>query len=470
MRIALFGGSFNPPGLHHRAIAGKLAEIFDQVRVIPCGPRPDKPVTGSIPPIYRAALADLAFGDMPRVQVDLFDLEQGTFTRTHALQKRYQTLGEIWHVVGADLVAGGAAGLSPIQKSWERGQDLWQSAHFAVLTRPEHAINPADLPPNARLIELHENGASTEIRIRLSRGESVAHLVSPRVAEYIHRYGLYRAPIPGTWARGSLTDAAFHLLADAANAKARDFASRLPAAADGADSRFITVLGGDGALLRSIREHWRQRLPFFGINAGHIGFLMNGADQVFGAAFPPGDVIFRQLPMLYLEFEDASGKVETAYAFNDAWLERQTSQSAWLDVRVDGVLRIAKLVSDGALVATAAGSTAYARSMGASPMPADTPAWLVVGSNVMEPAHWRHALLPNEATVEIRNLAPSKRPLRAFADGQETELRDIVAMRARLSRAAGAELVFCASHDMAEKIAAIQFQGGGAGSQGFANP
>jgi len=76
----------------------------------------------------------------------------------------------------------------------------------------------------------------------------------------------------------------------------------------------------------------------------------------------------------------------------------------------------------------------------------------------MEPSHWRNALLPTDATVEIRNLLPDRRPLRAFVDGQEIS-GPIVALRARLSRAAGAELVFCASHDMAEKIAAIQFQG-----------
>jgi NAD+ kinase len=271
------------------------------------------------------------------------------------------------------------------------------------------------------------------------------------------RYGLYRAPIPLTWARGSLAEAPFHLQTDTANPRARDLAARLPAP-DGPEARFITILGGDGAMLRGIREHWRRRLPFFGINAGHIGFLMNGPEEVMGVPFPPGDVIFRQLPMLYLEFEDAGGRVETGYAFNDAWVERLTSQSAWLDIRVDGKVRIPKLVSDGALVATAAGSTAYARSMGASPVPADTAAWLLVGSNVMEPSHWRNALLPTDSEVEMRNLAPQRRPLRAFADGQEVA-GDIVALRARLSRAAGVELVFCASHDMAEKIASIQFQG-----------
>jgi NAD kinase len=225
------------------------------------------------------------------------------------------------------------------------------------------------------------------------------------------------------------------------------------------EADFITVLGGDGAMLRSIREHWRLRLPYYGVNAGHLGFLMNGARSVFTAGFPPEDVIFRQLPMLYLEMEDDRGEVRTAYGFNDAWIERSSSQSAWLEVSVNGVTRLKKLVSDGALVSTAAGSTAYARSMGASPLLADTPAWLLVGSNVMEPVDWKSALLSIDTTIEMRSLDPIHRPLRAYVDGQD--FGTVVRMKARISRAAAAEIVFNATHDMAEKIAAIQFRGTG---------
>ncbi len=458
MRIAIFGGSFNPPGRHHRAIAETLAREFDEVRVIPCGPRPDKSVTDSIPPIYRAALADLAFAGLPKVVVDLFDLEQATFSRNWELQERFAPMGEVWHVVGTDLIAGGGRGAAPIQTSWAKGEELWKTARFAVLQRPGHDIDPGDLPPHSQLIPLNVPGSSTEIRERLGRGESIEDLVLPRVRDYIDRYGLYRAPIPGTRARGSLHDAPFLVCSDTKNPKTDALAEKTGAGVSDGEAKFINVLGGDGAMLRCIREHWRKRLPFFGINAGNLGFLMNAPEQVFSEPFPPSDVILRQLPMLYLEFESASGETRTAYGFNDAWLERSTSQSAWLEVRVNGEVRIAKLVSDGALVATAAGSTAYARSMGASPLLADTPAWLLVGSNVLQPAHWRSALLSIDSTVEIRNLSPDKRPVEAFVDGHS--MGEVVALRARISCAAAAELVFCASHDMADKIAAIQFEAG----------
>lgn len=460
-RIAIFGGSFNPPGSHHRRIAQALAARFDDVRVIPCGPRPDKAATDAVPPVFRAALADITFGGMRKVTVDLFDLEQNNFTRNCDLQARYEPLGDPWHVVGADLIAGGARGRSAIQTSWKNGRKLWLSASFAVLTRAGHDIEKRDLPPRHELIEIDAPGSSTIIRELLGRGEPAASLLVPRALDYIERYGLYRAPIPSSWARGSLANAGFLIHSDVRNPKAAQWAKKFRAVAKSRsaglsrDPRFILTLGGDGAMLRCIREHWRQRLPFFGVNAGHLGFLMNRSDDVTKDSFPPADVIFRQLPMLYLEFEAANGKITTACGFNDAWVERSTSQSAWLEVTVNGIRRIPKLVSDGALVATAAGSTAYARSMGASPLLADTPAWLLVGSNVLEPVQWKSALLSIDTTVEIRSLDPKKRPIEAFVDGHSQG--EIVALRARISKSAAAELAFRASHDMAEKIAAIQF-------------
>lgn len=432
-----------------------LAEHFDEVRVIPCGPRPDKPELNTVPPVFRAALCDITFRDIDRVTVDLFDLEQDTFTRNHALEEIYAPLGEVWHVVGADWLAGGADGQSAVQTGWEKGPEMWLGSRFAVLTRPGHELDTEDLPPQHEFFPFELEESSTKIRDLLLYGQQAGHLLDERAHNYIERYGLYRGTNPATWSRGSLSDAHCLMEIDSRNAKAIEWGNQLTPHTADKDPDFIAAIGGDGTMLRAIREHWRKRVPFFGINAGHLGFLMNAPEQVLSAPFPPQDVIFRQLPLLYVEIETDEGSTHSTYAFNDAWVERATSLSAWLEIHVNGIPRLPRLVSDGALVSTAAGSTAYARSMGASPLLADTPAWLLVGSNVMEPANWKSALLSTDAYVEIKCLEPQFRPVSAYVDGiAQGKIRSL---RARLSRAATVEIAFLSNRDMAEKIAAIQF-------------
>ena len=149
------------------------------------------------------------------------------------------------------------------------------------------------------------------------------------------------------------------------------------------------------------------------------------------------------------------GQWRSALAFNDAWVERSTSQSAWIEIKLNDQVRLPKLVADGALLSTASGSTAYARAMGAMPLLADTPALVLVGSNVMSPPNWKCVLLSYDSEIVLTTLDPHKRPIEAYVDGFSQGEVDI--MRVRVSRIAAAELAFSAQHDMTEKIAQIQF-------------
>ena len=334
---------------------------------------------------------------------------------------------------------------------------MWESLQFLVVARSGIPAVPGDQPPRSRVVELEapQDDASSSIRDRIFRREPYQHLVPREVAAYIERYGLYRGRIPSRTTRFVIEEPRIVVFADQRNERALAWAEQLRPFEDAITPNCIVVIGGDGTMLRAIRAHWRRRLPFLGINAGHIGFLLNGADTLLGSRFAPGELVVRQMPMLYLEFEKADGSSETALAFNDAWVERISSQSAWLEVQVNDQVRIPKLVGDGALVSTAAGSTAYARSMGCPPLLADTPGWLIAGSNVLDPPGWKSALLSTEAQVAIRNIGGEKRRLRGFVDGRAAG--EVNALRARLSRIAAAELAFCPQHDMAEKIAQIQF-------------
>jgi hypothetical protein len=88
-KTVIFGGSFNPPGTHHVKMITPLLVAFDEVIIVPCGDRPDKPTTGAVSAADRAAMAHLAFGNIAtKVRVDDFDLTGGTFMRTIDLQAR----------------------------------------------------------------------------------------------------------------------------------------------------------------------------------------------------------------------------------------------------------------------------------------------------------------------------------------------------------------------------------------------
>lgn len=452
--IAIFGGSFNPPGVHHRAIVEHLSKFFQRVIVVPCGPRPDKPTTTEVAPIHRAVMADLNFRGLPQVEVDLFDLEESTFTRTHDLEQRYAHLGELWHIVGADLIAGGARGESVIQREWAHGAEIWNDLRFAVVARSGNNVDAADLPPHSRLFEVQLAGAAVEIRSKVFHRQQVDRLLQPDVARYIERHGLYRGAPPSRSGRLQLNHERLMFVRDDMNPAACRIAQEL-GPGDERDPTLIVVVGGDGTMLRAIREHWRRRVPFYGINAGHLGFLLNDTSP---ADFSGRELMLEQVPLLWVEAEDPDGQVHTALAFNDAWVERAAGQAAWIRVLVNGQERIPRLVGDGVLVSTAAGSASYARAMGATPMPLNTPALLLVGSNVLKPEFWKPVVLPLDSRLEWSTLDPHKRPLVGYIDG--VCQGPVHTMRARVSNIAAVELAFEPQHDPASKLARIQFPPG----------
>ncbi len=190
-KIAIFGGSFNPPGIHHIEIVKNLSRYFDEVIVVPCGTRPDKPGVGAIPAIHRIKMAEMAFGNMPKVRLDCLDLEKNIYRRTHELQSFYEDEGEIWHVVGGDIIAGGGRGESLIQKIWERGIKMWNELNFAVLPREGIQFDDCDLPPKNKLYYVRRQGSSSKIRKKISAGESIKGLVLKKIENYIIENKLY---------------------------------------------------------------------------------------------------------------------------------------------------------------------------------------------------------------------------------------------------------------------------------------
>lgn len=218
----------------------------------------------------------------------------------------------------------------------------------------------------------------------------------------------------------------------------------------------LVVLGGDGYLLECLHKCSGLGVPIFGMNRGTVGFLMNeyGTGGLIGRIDGAREEELRPLTM---EVTTLDGTIHSAQAFNEVALVRYSQQSANIRILIDGKVRMDKLIADGILLATPAGSTAYNLSAHGPIVP--------VGSNVLaltpispfRPRRWRGALLPHETSVTFENLDPHKRPLGASADS--TEFKNVVEVTVRETIDQAARILFDKDHSLEERIIQEQFVG-----------
>lgn len=216
----------------------------------------------------------------------------------------------------------------------------------------------------------------------------------------------------------------------------------------------IIVLGGDGFMLHSLHHHLYDDIPIYGMNCGTVGFLLN--------AFSEDNLLerlnnakFAHIRPLKMTATTVNGEKHEAIAINEVSLLRETYQAAHLRVIIDGSVQIDEMVCDGALVATAAGSTAYNFSVGGPILPLDSNVLALTPISPFRPRRWKGALLPHKSTVQIEVLNPQKRPVSAVADF--TEVRDIKSVEIREKSSSTLKLLFDEGHSLEERIIQEQF-------------
>ena len=182
------------------------------------------------------------------------------------------------------------------------------------------------------------------------------------------------------------------------------------------------VIGGDGYMLSCMRELGSGPI-YLGLNAGHLGFLLNDVDDLPDVAWALSqrNWTVHAFPWLAMRGSLATGAAVEARAVNDLYVERGTGQSAHLHVKIDGVTVVDRLICDGLLVATALGSTAYSYSAGGPPCHPLVRAIMVTPVCPHAP-RLPPLVLPPEAVVDVEVLSVGRRPVRAVADGVELGL------------------------------------------------
>jgi len=220
------------------------------------------------------------------------------------------------------------------------------------------------------------------------------------------------------------------------------------------EADIIVALGGDGFMLETLHGSIDRGVPIYGMNCGTVGFLMNQ----FSDADLPGRLTAAErvnLHPLRMKARCVDGRSVGALAINEVSLLRESRQAAVLKISVDGVVRIEEMVCDGVLVATPAGSTAYNLSAHGSIVPIGAPLLALTPISAFRPRHWRGALLPNSAEVEIEVLDPEKRPVSATAD--YTEVRNVARVQVREDRSVSLTLLFDPEHNLEKRIIQEQF-------------
>lgn len=187
MRIALYGGTFDPPHHGHLILAREAREQFalDRVVFIPAARSPFKPGIEITPPAVRVAMVRAAIGGEDGLALDESEIARGgtSYTIDTVLAAREQWPdAELFWFVGGDHIRE-----LPKWRDWEKLRTLVQ---FIVLSRDSEITDDPGFPRLERRVDI----SATDIRARVAQGLSIRYLVPPAVQQLIEQHRLYRNP------------------------------------------------------------------------------------------------------------------------------------------------------------------------------------------------------------------------------------------------------------------------------------
>ena len=183
-------------------------------------------------------------------------------------------------------------------------------------------------------------------------------------------------------------------------------------------SNKIIVIGGDGFMLQTLKRNKRSKRLFYGVNSGNYGFLMNKfSSKNFIKNFIKSKIVsISPLEMTVKNNKDITNK---HIAINEVSILRQSRQAASLSISHGSKKIIKELVSDGVLVSTPAGSTAYNLSVHGPILSLNSKKLSISPISPFRPRRWKGKIVGDRSKIVIRNLNPKKRPISAVADNIE---------------------------------------------------
>ena len=215
------------------------------------------------------------------------------------------------------------------------------------------------------------------------------------------------------------------------------------------NSSLIIVIGGDGFMLQTLKKYHKFKLPFYGINSGNYGFLMN--------KFTSRDIVknFSNINMISISplemiVRNKNNQIKKAIAINEVSVLRQSRQAASLSIEQGSRQIIKKLVSDGVLVSTPAGSTAYNLSVHGPILSLHSKKLSISPISAFRPRRWKGKIVNDKTKIVIKNLNVLKRPISAVADN--LEVRNAKSITIKINNKIKFNLLYDKNRSLQKKI------------------
>ena len=189
----------------------------------------------------------------------------------------------------------------------------------------------------------------------------------------------------------------------------------------------IIVIGGDGFMLQTLKRNINSKTFFYGINSGNYGFLMNKfSSKNFLRNLSKANIV--SISPLEMKVKNKNNYIKKSLAINEVSILRQSRQAATISISQGSRLIIKKLVSDGVLISTPAGSTAYNLSVHGPILSLNSKKLSISPISPFRPRRWKGKIIKDNSKIIIKNLNSKKRPISAVADNIEVRNAKIISI------------------------------------------
>ena len=211
----------------------------------------------------------------------------------------------------------------------------------------------------------------------------------------------------------------------------------------------FVVIGGDGFMLSCLKKYYKHKKPFYGVNSGSYGFLMNkySKDKTHKNIKIAKPVYVNPLKM---HVTKKNNKIKKSIAINENSILRQSRQAASISISSNKKKIIKKLVCDGVLVSTPAGSTAYNLSVHGPILDLDSKKIAISPISPFRPRRWKGKVESDNLKIIVNNLNIKKRPISAVADNYE--VRNVKKIKIEIDKKIVFKLLYDKYNSLQKKI------------------